>query len=32
VNAKKLKNIKEIVKGVALIHDLVRAEGEVIPT
>jgi hypothetical protein len=32
INATTLKNIEEIAKGVALIHNLVRIEGEAIPT
>lgn len=32
MNAKKLKSIEEIAKGVALIHNLVRTKGEAIPT
>jgi hypothetical protein len=32
MNSKKLKSIEEIAKGVALIHNLVRTEGEAIPT
>jgi hypothetical protein len=32
INAKTMKGIEEIAKGVALIHNLVRTEGEAIPT
>jgi hypothetical protein len=32
INAETLKSIEEIAKGVALIHNLVRTEGEAKPT
>jgi hypothetical protein len=32
VNSEKLKSIEEVAKGVALIHDLVRTGGKVVPT